>query len=60
LQIGHILALPGVRSGVRPGPSQVAMPAEKRAAWEALWADVKATLADARKPAPPPTGSGKK
>jgi tetratricopeptide (TPR) repeat protein len=46
-------------AGVRPGPDQVAMPAEERAAWDALWADVKATLAEARKPAPPPTGAGK-
>jgi hypothetical protein len=36
------------------------MLAEERAAWETLWGDVKATLADARKPAPPPTESGKK
>jgi tetratricopeptide (TPR) repeat protein len=40
-------------AGVRPGPTQVLMPAEERAAWETLWADVKATLAEARKPAPP-------
>jgi tetratricopeptide (TPR) repeat protein len=46
-------------AGVRPGPGQVAMPAEERAAWGALWADLKATLADARK-LTPPTGSGKK
>jgi tetratricopeptide (TPR) repeat protein len=48
-------------AGVRPGPSQVAMPAEERAAWEKLWADVKATLTEARKPAPPAEpGPGKK
>jgi tetratricopeptide (TPR) repeat protein len=48
-------------AGVRPGPGQVAMPAEERAAWETLWADVKATLTEARKPAPPAEpGPGKK
>jgi tetratricopeptide (TPR) repeat protein len=47
--------------GVRPGPYQIAMPAEERAAWDALWADVKATLAEAKKPAPPPRAdAGKK
>jgi tetratricopeptide (TPR) repeat protein len=34
--------------GVRPGPHKVAMPAEERAAWDKLWADVRATLALAR------------
>jgi hypothetical protein len=37
------------------------LPAAERAEWEKLWADVKATLAEARKPAPPPgTDAGKK
>jgi hypothetical protein len=36
------------------------MPFEERA-WEALWAEVKATIADARKPAPQsPKDSAKK
>jgi Flp pilus assembly protein TadD len=47
--------------GVRPGPRQFMMPAAERAAWEALWADVRATLADPRKAAPPPgTDASKK
>jgi Flp pilus assembly protein TadD len=38
-------------AGVRPEPGQVALalPAEERAAWDAFWADVKATLALAQK-----------
>jgi tetratricopeptide (TPR) repeat protein len=43
--------------GVRPGQKRIAMPAEERAAWDALWADVKATLALARKA--PTSTSGK-
>jgi tetratricopeptide (TPR) repeat protein len=42
--------------GVRPGPNQVAMPAEERAAWDKLWADVKATLALAQKAVPATPG----
>jgi tetratricopeptide (TPR) repeat protein len=38
--------------GVRPGPNQVAMPAEERATWEKLWAEVKATLALAQRAVP--------
>jgi tetratricopeptide (TPR) repeat protein/tRNA A-37 threonylcarbamoyl transferase component Bud32 len=38
-------------AGVRPGPEQVALPAEERAAWDALWADVKTTLAAAQQAA---------
>jgi tetratricopeptide (TPR) repeat protein len=48
-------------AGVRPGPRRIALPAEERAAWEALWADVRASLTDGRKPAPAPgTDAGKK
>jgi tetratricopeptide (TPR) repeat protein len=36
-------------TGVRPGPNRTSMPAEERAAWDALWADVRATIALARK-----------
>jgi hypothetical protein len=47
-------------SGVRdPGPL-AKLPAAERAEWEKLWKDVKATLADARKLAPPVTDAGKK
>jgi Flp pilus assembly protein TadD len=35
--------------GLRPGSEQVPMPAEERAAWDALWADVRAALALAQK-----------
>jgi tetratricopeptide (TPR) repeat protein len=41
-------------AGLRPGVLRIGVPAGERAAWDALWADVGATLADARKPAPPP------
>jgi hypothetical protein len=37
-------------AGVRAGPGRVAMAAQEQAAWDALWSDVKATLALARKP----------
>jgi tetratricopeptide (TPR) repeat protein len=47
-------------AGVRPGPGQVAMPPEERAGWQALWADIQATLAEASKPPPPGVGPGKK
>jgi tetratricopeptide (TPR) repeat protein len=48
-------------AGVRPGPSEVALPAAERAEWAKLWADVRATLAQARKPAPlAATDTGKK
>jgi tetratricopeptide (TPR) repeat protein len=40
----------GKLEGVRPGPNQTEMPPEERATWDALWADVKATLALAQKP----------
>jgi tetratricopeptide (TPR) repeat protein/tRNA A-37 threonylcarbamoyl transferase component Bud32 len=48
-------------AGVRdPGPL-AKLPAAERPEWEKLWQDVKATLADARKPAPPAaTNAGKK
>jgi tetratricopeptide (TPR) repeat protein len=36
-------------AGVRPGPDQAEMPTEERAAWDKLWADVRATLAVAQK-----------
>ncbi len=41
-------------SGLRPGVQRIGMPAEERAAWDALWADVKATIAEAYKPTPAP------
>jgi serine/threonine-protein kinase len=40
-------------AGVRPGLIRAGMSVEERAAWDAFWADVKTTLADAHKPAPP-------
>jgi tetratricopeptide (TPR) repeat protein len=48
-------------SAVR-GPEPLAkLPAAEREEWEKFWADVKATLADARKPAPrPEAGADKK
>jgi tetratricopeptide (TPR) repeat protein len=48
-------------AGVRdPGPL-AKLPTAERQEWEKLWLDVKATLADARKPAPPAaTDTGKK
>jgi hypothetical protein len=48
-------------AGVRdPGPL-AKLSAAERQEWEKLWKDVKATLADARKPAPPPgTDAGNK
>jgi hypothetical protein len=50
-------ALAGVRD---PGPL-AKLPAAKREQWQNFWADVRVTLTDARKPAPPPpTGSDKK
>jgi tetratricopeptide (TPR) repeat protein len=46
---------------VREPGRLAALPAVERAGWEKLWADVRAPLAEARKPAPPPgTGAGKK
>jgi hypothetical protein len=44
-------------SGVRPGPGRDKMSAEESGAWDSLWADVKATLAQAQKP---PAGMRKK
>jgi tetratricopeptide (TPR) repeat protein/tRNA A-37 threonylcarbamoyl transferase component Bud32 len=41
-------------SGVRDPAPLAQLPAAERAEWEKLWADVKATLADAQKPPPPP------
>jgi tetratricopeptide (TPR) repeat protein len=38
----------------RPGLMRIGMPADEREKWDALWADVRATLAEARKPPPPP------
>jgi tetratricopeptide (TPR) repeat protein/tRNA A-37 threonylcarbamoyl transferase component Bud32 len=37
-------------SGVRPGKEPLVLPAEERAAWEALWAEVRATRATAQEP----------
>jgi len=39
---------------VRPGLPRIGMPASERAEWDRLWDDVRATLAEARKPPPPP------
>jgi hypothetical protein len=40
-------------AGVREPDPQAKLPDGERAEWEKLWADVKATLAAARKPTPP-------
>jgi hypothetical protein len=48
-------------SGVRDAKPLATLPTGERVGWEKFWADAKATLAEARKPAsPPPTDSGKK
>jgi Flp pilus assembly protein TadD len=48
-------------AGVRDAEPLAKLPAAERAEWEKLWVDVKATLADAKKPArPTETGPGKK
>jgi len=39
-------------SSTRPGLGRIAMPAAERAEWDALWSEVRATLAEARKPPP--------
>jgi serine/threonine protein kinase len=47
-------------AGLRPGPGRIDLPADERSAWDAFWADVRATLERARKtpaatpPAPMP------
>jgi hypothetical protein len=41
-------------SSVRPGVARIAVPADERAAWDTFWADVKLTIAEAKKPVPPP------
>jgi eukaryotic-like serine/threonine-protein kinase len=41
-------------SGMRPGLLRIGMPAEERAEWDSFWTDVRAALAEAQKPAPPP------
>ncbi len=41
-------------SALRPGLKRIALPESERAEWDAFWADVNATLAEARKPPPPP------
>jgi tetratricopeptide (TPR) repeat protein len=53
--LAHWLEDPDL-AGVRPGPKQVAMPAVERAAWDTLWADVKATLALVQKAVPASQG----
>ncbi len=40
-------------NGVRPGPQRIDLPAKERADWDAFWDEVRSTLAEARKPAPP-------
>jgi serine/threonine-protein kinase len=40
-------------AGVRPGPGRIDLPAEERAAWDALWADVRTTLDRARSASSP-------
>ena len=37
-------------SSLRPGLARIAMPATERAEWDKLWADVRATIAELRKP----------
>jgi Tfp pilus assembly protein PilF len=41
-------------SGVREPKALESLPADDRQQWQKLWAEVKATLAEARKPPPPP------
>jgi tetratricopeptide (TPR) repeat protein len=48
--LGHWLTDTGL-AGVRDPGSLAKLPAAERQKWEKLWQDVKATLADARKPA---------
>jgi tetratricopeptide (TPR) repeat protein len=43
-------------SALRPGLARSGMPAGERAQWDALWADVKATIAMARQSPPPSEG----
>jgi hypothetical protein len=43
-----------VLSGTRPGLMRIGMPTAERAEWDAFWADVKETIAEARKPPPAP------
>ncbi len=50
-QMAHWLADSDLK-GVRPGPARVEMPAEERAAWDALWAEVRTTRDEALKPSP--------
>ncbi len=40
----------GDLAGLRTGMGRIGMPAAERGEWDALWADVRATLAEARKP----------
>ena len=42
----------GDLAGVRPGPGRIDLPTDDRSAWDALWADVRATSDRARRPAP--------
>jgi tetratricopeptide (TPR) repeat protein len=42
----------GDLAGVRPGPGRIELPADERAAWDVLWADVRAAIDRARRPAP--------
>jgi tetratricopeptide (TPR) repeat protein len=61
----HWLADPDL-SGVRDPEPLAKLPGVEREEWEKFWADVKATIAEARKPPPdgkpptPPAGAGKK
>jgi tetratricopeptide (TPR) repeat protein len=41
-------------AGVRPGLARIGVPAAERAEWDRFWVDVRATIAEARKPPPPP------
>jgi hypothetical protein len=41
-------------TATRPGLSRIGLPAAERAEWDAFWADVRSTMAEAGKPAPPP------
>jgi hypothetical protein len=42
----------GEEFGVGPGKAPDGLPADERSAWDALWADVRATLERAKKPVP--------
>ena len=53
LRLTHWLGDPDL-SGLRPEATRLGMPADEVAEWDALWTDVKTTIVEAQKPAPPP------